>query len=101
MMNIVPRILAEASIESIELVTPLTSPVHRGLWDSFDNLLDSSKDTMGQEGSEDADESIRVAWEGSREERKAWMRGWCHAIFAHMNEGESHTRAQEDVDAYM
>ena len=58
----------------MEFVSPLTSPVHRKLRDSFDNLLDSSEDATGQEVSEDADESICVAWEGSQEERKVWRR---------------------------
>ena len=79
-MNVDPGVVAEALSESMDFVTPLTSTVHCGLWDSFNNLLDSSEDAMGQEVSKDAKESIYVAWEGSQEERKVWLRGQCNTI---------------------
>ena len=74
-INIVPGVLAVALSESVNFVTPLTSPVHRTLRDPFNDLLDSSEDTTGQEVSKDATESISVVWEGSQEERKVWLRG--------------------------
>lgn len=92
-MNAVPRVLAEASSESMVFVTPLTS--------GFNDLLDSSEDTTGEEVSKDANKSICVAWEGSQEEKKVWLRGQCDAIFACMNRGESHSGAREEVNAHM
>ena len=89
------------SSESVDFVTPLTNPVYCGFWDSFKDLLDSSKDATGQEISKAANDSICVAWEGSQEERKVWLRGQCVAIFARMNRGKSHSGAQEEVDAHM
>ena len=101
-MNIVPEILADMPSEPIEIVTPLSSPVHQRLRDSVDDLLlDSSADAVEQEVSEYANKSIHVAWEGSTKERRVWLRKQCDVLFALMNEGESYPSAQEDVNAYM
>ena len=77
-MSTVLRILGESLSESMEFVTPLSSPVHRGLQDTFEDQLDTSEDTVGQEVSGDADESLDVTWEGSKDERRAWLRGSTH-----------------------
>ena len=74
------RIPGVLDSESVEYVTPLFSPVHRGLQDSLEDLLDTSEDSAGQEASGEADESLDMKWEGSNNERKAWLRGQCDAI---------------------
>ena len=87
-MSTVPRIPAESLSESMESVTPFSSPVHRGLQDSIEDLLDSSEDTMGQEVLGYIDESLNVMWEGTRDERRDWLRGQCDTIYMRMLRGE-------------
>ena len=70
-----PRIPGVSSSESVVYVTPLSSPVHWGLQDSLEHLLDTSKDTSGQEASGDANESLNLTWEWTNAERKALLRG--------------------------
>ena len=56
---------------------------------------------MGQEVSGDINESLYVTWEGTRDEKRDWLRGQCDAIYARMLRGESHSDQMEDADAHV
>ena len=60
-MSTVLGIPSESSKESMKFLTPLSSPIHRGLQDLFEALLDTSKDTLVKEVSGDANESLDVS----------------------------------------